>query len=138
MPGAQGELEPAVRGTSRVPGECGYLLPHNPVDDFPQGLLGLAGKHALQTQRPLPQRFSHTHVQVVVGVLGGQVLGGRGMPLSHPVAQALAPQIPPPTQLERPSWSTDASNSHPFLAAPHPRSPPTLTITSKREYRPTT
>lgn len=59
-----------------MPRECGYLLPHDPVDDFLQGLLGLAGKHALQTQRPLPQRFSHTHVQVVVGVLGGQVLAG--------------------------------------------------------------
>lgn len=35
----------------------GYLFPDNPVNDFPQGLVGLAGKDAFQTQCPLPQGF---------------------------------------------------------------------------------
>ena len=56
---------------------CGYLLPDNPVNDFPQGLVGLAGNDFLQTQCPLLQCFSHTHIQVVVCLLGCQVLGRR-------------------------------------------------------------
>lgn len=55
-----------------------YLLSGNPVDDLPQALVGLAGKDSLQTHRPLPQCFSHAHVQVVVGLLGSQVLGQGG------------------------------------------------------------
>lgn len=53
----------------------GYLFPRNPVNDFPQGLVRLAGEDPLQAHCPLPQGFSHTHVQVVVGLLGSQVLG---------------------------------------------------------------
>lgn len=56
------------------PWGMGYLLPCNPVDDFPQGLVGLAREDSLQTHRPLPQGFPHTHVQVVVSLLGSQVL----------------------------------------------------------------
>lgn len=77
-----------------------YLLPDNPVDDFSQALFGLAGKDSLQTQRPLPQGFAHTHVQVVVGLLGSQVLGREGCAaLSHPLNQAPAPQVSSPPHL---------------------------------------
>lgn len=40
----------------------GYLFASNPVNDFSQTFVGLAGKDSLQTQRPLPQGLSHTHV----------------------------------------------------------------------------
>lgn len=70
----------------------GYLFPDNPVNDFPQGLVGLAGKDAFQTQCPLPQGFSHTHVQVVVCLLGSQVLGREGGPFLA-LGQAPVPQI---------------------------------------------
>lgn len=55
-----GRIGPYVLGTCMK--GTGYLLPDNPVDDFPQVLFGLAGKDSFQTQRPLPQSFPHTHV----------------------------------------------------------------------------
>lgn len=87
MKGKAGQV-PRIRGWRELCKEelghlCGgharrgarYLFPCNPVNDFTQALVGLAGENPLQTQRPLPQSFAHTHVQMVVGLLGSQVLG---------------------------------------------------------------
>lgn len=145
MPDVWGELEPLMRtvGLGACVTGTGYLLADNAVDDFSQALLRQAGKDALQTQCPLPQRFSHTHVQVVVGLLGSQVLGREGRTaLTHPRHPAPAPRVSSPTHLSSFPWSTNACDAHPHSlpAAPPapPHSPQTLTTTSKREYRPTT
>lgn len=145
MPDVWGELEPLMRRTVRL-GACmrgtGYLLADNAVDDFSQALLRQAGKDALQTQCPLPQCFSHTHVQVVVGLLGSQVLGREGRTaLTHPRHPVPAPRMSSPTHLSSCPWSTNACVlTHSLSAAPSAPllSPQTLTTTSKREYRPTT
>ena len=108
---------------------CGYLLPGTPVDDFPQGLVGLAGKDTLQTQRPPPQCFSHTYVQVVVRLLGCQVLGREGAalfisPQPGSSSSKLKDPLVIPILTPQPPCGTP-STYNPSLHA--------LTITSKRE-----
>lgn len=127
MPDVWGELEPLMRRTVGL-GACmtgtGYLLADNAVDDFSQALLRQAGKDALQTQCPLPQRFSHAHVQVVVGLLGSQVLGREGRTaLTHPRHPAPAPRMSSPTHLSSCPWSTNACDAHPQPPCGTPSSP---------------
>lgn len=100
----------------------GYLLPGNPVDDFPQGLVWLAGKDSLQTQCPPPQGFSHTYVQVVVRLLGCQVLGREG------TAFFISPQPgSSPSRLKDPlvvGYSLPHQSSHHSLPVAPPAPPP--------------
>jgi len=67
----QGRLAPA-RGPPAA-----HLLLGDAIDDVLHGFVGVAGEDPLQADGALPQRFPHTDVQVVVGLLGCQVLRER-------------------------------------------------------------
>lgn len=56
-----------------------HLLLGDAVDDVLHGFVGVAGEDPLQAHGALPQRLPHADVQVVVGLLGCQVLGGMVM-----------------------------------------------------------
>lgn len=67
-----------------------HLLLGNAVDDVLHGFVGVAGEDPLQAGGALPQRLPHADVQVVVGLLGCQVLRER-WPRSAP-QHVLAPR----------------------------------------------
>lgn len=56
-----------------------HLLLGDAVNDVLHGFVGVAGEDALQAHSALPQRLPHADVQVVVGLLCCQVLGGMMM-----------------------------------------------------------
>lgn len=55
-----------------------YLSFDDAVDDGIQGFVGVARDHALGETRAPAGGLLHGHVQVVVGLLGGQVLRRSG------------------------------------------------------------
>lgn len=70
----------SITGRSGSRGWCWHKSPAshlclgNAINDILHGFMGVAGEDPLQADSALPQCFPHTDVQVVVGLLGCQML----------------------------------------------------------------